>query len=69
MTPTRPWPDDASGFNFAISVKLTLNELTLRPAGTPLEADVVVVVEAALGVLLHAAAVKPTTTTRDIPAS
>jgi hypothetical protein len=69
MTPTRPVPADASGFNFAISVNWTLNELTLRPAGTPAEADDVVVVDAALGVLLHAAAVNPTTTTRDIPAS
>jgi len=61
-------PDAASGFNFGISVKLTLNDFTLRSDGTLTDAFVVVVV-AALGVLLHAVNTMPTTTAREIPAS
>ena len=41
MTPTRPLPAAASGFNFAISVKFTLKDVTLRPAGTVAVAAVV----------------------------
>ena len=70
MTPTRPLPAAASGFNFGISVKFTLNDLTLRSAGTVAADDFpVVVVVAALGLLLHAVNTMPTTTAREIPAS
>ncbi|HVB94255.1 MAG TPA: hypothetical protein VND67_08035 [Acidimicrobiales bacterium] len=59
MTPTRPELEEVRLFSFGIAVKLTSNELVVRPEDPP-DPDVVVVVDDEL-LLLQAVAMSPPT--------